>query len=42
VVTRPFTKVVGNQSEVASYLARSVRDWSEVQRTFQNALLEAP
>ena len=38
VVTGPFTKVVGNQSDVASYLARSVRDWAEVQRNFQDAV----
>jgi hypothetical protein len=38
-VTAPVTKVVGDKSDVTSYLTRSVRDWAEAQKKFQAAVL---
>ena len=40
-VTAPLTNVIGDKSEVTSYLASSVRDWAEVQQNFQDAVLGA-
>ena len=40
-VTAPLTKVVGNKSEVTSYLSRSPRNWVEAQHKLQSAVLEA-
>lgn len=40
-VTAPLTKVVGNPSEIAAYLARSSQDWSAVQHKLQSDLAAA-
>lgn len=35
----PLTKIVGNKSELTSYLSRSVRDWADVQQRVQTTVL---
>lgn len=40
-ISWPVTKLVGTQDEVAAYVSRSVRDWTEAQQKFQSALLDA-
>lgn len=38
-VTAPLTKVLGDKSDVTSYVTSSVRDWAEVQQNFRAAVL---
>jgi hypothetical protein len=37
----PVTKVVGDRSDISSYLSRTVRDWADTQQRFQSAVLDA-
>lgn len=38
-ISGPVSKVIGSPSEFASYVARSTREWTELQQKFQESII---